>query len=208
MIEGGFELGAKKNPALVLVFGLCPVLAVTASLYEALAVGLCVLFMGITLSALVASFDQFLSRQAGPYIWLLVAALLATLCGVVLGALDPYLEKDLGIYVPLLAVNCMIQGQISFSRRSASISGAVSTNLGMAFAFLGVLAAVAVVREALGNGTITLLSAGDRRAILTIPFLEGAPARFFVCSGGAFIILGYVLAASRLAADTRKGKAE
>jgi len=142
----------RDNPVFVQVLGMCPMLAVTNSAVNALAMGGATCFVLVASSILVASLKQWISKQVRISTYIIIIATFVTVTDLVLQALVLELHKELGAFVPLIVANCMILGrQEAFASRS-SVPLAVADALGMAGGFLFALFSLGSVREILGEG--------------------------------------------------------
>lgn len=199
-----------ESPLALLVLGLFPSIAITTHVSYALALGGGVLVV-MAGSRLVAS---LLAPVIPPRIrfgvHLVVIATLVTAVDQAVRAYAPALSKALGIYVPLVAVNCLILGRMAPGRSSAG--KAVLGALGMGVSFALSLSLVALVREVLGSGTITLFPFGRWNGIVTVAGLSRNPIGAFALPAGAFLVVAYLAALANWAAlrrqEARKGRAE
>jgi len=142
----------RDNPVFVQVLGLCPMLAVTNSAVNALAMGGATCFVLVASSILVASLKQWIPKQVRISIYIIIIATFVTVTDFTLQALAPEIHKELGAFIPLIVANCMILGrQEAFASRN-SIPLAIADALGMAGGFLFALFSLGSVREILGEG--------------------------------------------------------
>jgi electron transport complex protein RnfE len=174
----------KENPTFILVLGTCPTLAVTSSAMNALGMGLATTFV-LTGSNLVISLvkNQIPDKVRIPSFIVIIASFV-TVVELVMKAYTPSLSKSLGIFIPLIVVNCIVLGRAeafaSKNRLVASIIDGVGMGLGFTFALL----IIGSIREILGSGSI-----------FNIPFIPGNYAiLLFVLAPGAFIVFGYAMA--------------
>jgi electron transport complex protein RnfE len=186
-----------ENPLAAYLVGLCPALAVSNRLANALLLGAVMLFAllgtGIASVALERLLPSRLRLAAALRLSarLLVASALVTAAQRFLWVLAPAFEAGLGIYLPLLAVNCLL---LSSSGAGSWSQGALEA-AGRAAAFAAVLVCLALVREVLGTGTITLFPVGRFRGVLSVGGLP--PARVLAAAPGALLLLGYASALVR-----------
>jgi len=142
----------RDNPVFVQVLGMCPMLAVTNSAVNALAMGLATFFVLVASSFLVSSLKRWIPRQVRISTYVIIIATFVTATDYTLEALAPEVHKQLGAFIPLIVVNCMILGrQEAFASRN-SVPLAVVDAVGMASGFLFALFALGSVREILGEG--------------------------------------------------------
>ena len=144
----------RDNPVFVQVLGMCPMLAVTNSAINALAMGGATFFVLVASSILVSSLKQWIPKQVRISTYIIIIATFVTVTDFTLEALVPEIHKELGAFIPLIVANCMILGrQEAFASRN-SVRMAVVDALGMASGFLFALFALGSVREILGEGAL------------------------------------------------------
>jgi len=144
----------RDNPVFVQVLGMCPMLAVTNSAENALAMGGATFFVLVASSFFVSSLARWIPKQVRISTYIIIIATFVTVTDFTLEALVPRLHKELGAFIPLIVANCMILGrQEAFASRN-SVRLAVVDALGMASGFLFALLALGSVREILGEGRL------------------------------------------------------
>jgi len=174
----------RDNPVFVQVLGMCPMLAVTNSAVNALAMGGATFFVLVTSSFLVSSLKRWIPKQVRISTYVIIIATFVTVTDFTLQALVPEVHKELGAFIPLIVVNCMILGrQEAFASRN-SVPLAVVDALGMAGGFLFALFALGSVREILGEGKLFGID-------LFGPDFE--PWVIMVLPPGGFLTLGLLL---------------
>jgi electron transport complex protein RnfE len=174
----------RDNPVFVQVLGMCPMLAVTNSAVNALAMGGATFFVLVASSFLVSSLKQWIPKQVRISTYVIIIATFVTAADYSLEALMPQVHKQLGAFIPLIVVNCMILGrQEAFASRN-SVPLAVLDAVGMAGGFLFALFALGSVREILGDGSFFGID-------LFGPDFE--PWVIMVLPPGGFLTLGLLL---------------
>lgn len=144
----------RDNPVFVQVLGMCPMLAVTNSAENAVAMGGATFFVLVASSFFVSSLARWIPKQVRISTYIIIIATFVTVTDFTLEALVPRLHKELGAFIPLIVANCMILGrQEAFASRN-SVRLAVVDALGMASGFLFALLALGSVREILGEGRL------------------------------------------------------
>jgi len=144
----------RDNPVFVQVLGMCPMLAVTNSAENALAMGGATFFVLVASSFFVSSLQRWIPKQVRISTYIIIIATFVTVTDLTLEAMVPRLHKELGAFIPLIVANCMILGrQEAFASRN-SVRLAVVDALGMASGFLFALVALGSVREILGEGRL------------------------------------------------------
>ncbi|MHC5211905.1 MAG: electron transport complex subunit RsxE [Planctomycetota bacterium] len=185
----------RENPVLVNLLGLCPVLAVTNSVENALGMGAATLFVLCGSSVLVSMLRHLIPAQVRISAYILIIATFVSVADMSLAALAPVVHKGLGAFIALIVVNCMILGRqeafASKNRVPRALLDATGTGLGFAFALL----AMGGVRELLGAGTLLGLPVFG-------PGFE--PWVIMLLPAGGFLTLGVLLLA--VAAWTRRGE--
>jgi electron transport complex protein RnfE len=174
----------RDNPVFVQVLGMCPMLAVTNSAINALAMGGATFFVLIAASFLVSSLKRWIPKQVRISTYIIIIATFVTVTDFALEALVPNIHKELGAFIPLIVVNCMILGrQEAFAARN-SVRLAVADALGMASGFLFALFSLGAVREILGEGRFLGID-------LFGPSFE--PWVIMILPPGGFLTLGLLL---------------
>ncbi len=174
----------RDNPVFVQVLGMCPMLAVTNSAINALAMGLATFFVLVGSSLLVSMMRKWIPKQVRITSYIIIIATFVTIIDYTLLALFPKIHKELGAFIPLITANCLILGrQEAFASRN-SIRFAVMDAVGMAGGFLFALLALGGVREILGEGALFGVS-------LFGPNFE--PWIIMILPPGGFLTLGLIL---------------
>lgn len=190
-----FTLGLfRENPVYVLAFGICPALAITDRVVNALAMGAAVLVVLVCANLFASSFRDLLPEKARLPLYTLVTAVVVTVVDLLMNAYTPHLYANLGIYAKLIVVNCLILTRAETFAARNRVGVSVLDAFGMGLGFTIALTFVAVVREVLGFGTITLFPIGSFGGTLTIPLLSKSPIRAFGLAAGALIVYGYLKA--------------
>ena len=144
----------RDNPVFVQVLGMCPMLAVTNSAANALAMGLSTFFVLVGSSILVSSLRRWIPRQIRISTYIIIIATFVTATDFTLQALVPEIHKELGAFIPLIVANCMILGRQEAFAAKHSVRLALVDALGMASGFMIALFALGSVREILGEGAL------------------------------------------------------
>ncbi|ABM00041.1 electron transport complex subunit E [Shewanella amazonensis] len=188
----------KNNPGLVQLLGLCPLLAVTATLTNALGLGLATVAVLIGSNVLVSLVREFVPKEIRIPVFVMIIAALVTVVQLVINAYAYGLYLSLGIFLPLIVTNCVIIGRAEAFASRNSVGAAAFDGLMMGTGFTAVLAVLGAVREILGQGTLfdgadQLL--GDWAASLRIE-LWHVDNSFLLAMlpPGAFIAMGLLIA--------------
>lgn len=184
IIKGVF----KENPTFVLVLGMCPTLGTTTSLDSGLGMGLSVLFVLIMTNALIASIRKIVPEEIRIPVYIVAIALVVTLVEWILNAFFLSLYDALGIFLPLIVVNCIILGRAEAYAASNTVFDSIFDGVGMGLGFTLGLSTLAFFRELLGTGQVTLFGV----SLLKI-FEAGSAASFLVAPAGGFLMLGLII---------------
>ena len=184
----------KENPVFVQLLGLCPALAVTNSAINALAMGIATTFVLVGSSFIVSALRAWIPKQVRISTFIIIIATFVTIADFTLQALTPEIHKELGAFIALIVVNCLILGrQEAFASRNGVVNS-VADALGMSIGFTGALFALGAIREILGNGSLFNIS-------LFGPNFE--PWIIMILPPGGFLTLGLMLGVFAWVADRR-----
>ena len=178
----------KNNPIFRLVLGLCPTLAVTTSLENALGMGMAATFVLVCSNALVSALRRLIPAAVHIPCYIVIIATFVTAIDLLMQAYLPALSESLGIFIPLIVVNCIILGRAEAFASKNGVIDSVADGVGSGIGFTLALALIASVREILGAGSITIW--GD----LAIKNLNPGPVTMAILPAGGFITLGILLA--------------
>lgn len=183
----------RENPIFVIVLGLCPTLAVTSSTINGIGMGVAVIFVLTLSNLLISLLRNFIPSTVRIPAYIMVISAFVTLVQLLLQAFAPDLNRALGIFIPLIVVNCIILGRAeAFAARNTPLTS-VLDGLGMGIGFTLSLTLIALIREVLGNGTITLALAGQGTVIDLREWIKD-PAVVMALPPGGFIVMGLLLA--------------
>lgn len=143
----------KENPVFVQVLGMCPVLAVTNTAENALAMGLATLFVLLMSNVLVSALRNFIPKQVRIASYILIIATFVTIIDYVIQAISVDLHKSLGAFISLIVVNCLILSRAEAFASKNNISRSAMDAVGMGLGFTFALLCLGAVREILGNGS-------------------------------------------------------
>ncbi|SFR63416.1 electron transport complex subunit RsxE [Anaeromicropila populeti] len=175
----------KENPTFVLMLGMCPTLAVTSSAINGMGMGLTTTAVLIMSNMLISALRKVIPGKVRIPAFIVVVASLVTIVQLLLQAYIPFLYDSLGIYIPLIVVNCIILGRAeSYASQNGVILSALD-GIGMGLGFTVGLTAIGIFREIIGNGTIFDLN------IMPDAY---EPAAIFVMAPGAFFVLAMLTA--------------
>ena len=175
----------KENPTFVLVLGTCPTLAVTTSAINGIGMGAATTFVLVCSNLIISLLKNFIPDKVRIAAFIVVIATFVTIVDLVMKAYTPDLYKALGIFIPLIVVNCIILGRAEAFAQKNKVWHSVLDGLGMGIGFTLAITLLASIREILGNGSIfnfRLLS--ENAATMLI----------FVLPPGAFVTYGLLIA--------------
>ncbi len=190
----------KENPTFVLFLGMCPTLAVTTSAFNAVGMGLSTMMVLIFSNIFISLLRKFIPEKVRIAAYIVVIAGFVTIVEMMLKAYAQSVSEALGIYIPLIVVNCIILGRAeAFASKNSPLKAAVD-GLGMGLGFTCALTIIGTVREILGAGTFFGVSLfGEAFSPITIMILPP----------GAFITLGLiVMVINIISAKRQKGESE
>ena len=184
-----------KNPVTVQLLGMCSTLAITTSLFNGIGMGLAVTIITICSNVLISALRKVIPNQVRIAAYITIIAGFVTIVDLFLQAYIPALASSLGVFIPLIVVNCMVLGRAeAFASKNGVLASAVD-GLCQGIGYTVALVVVCVVRELLGSGTFgggLLGPGGAGIQIIPQPF----PAMQLVMPVGGFLVLGFVLAGS------------
>ena len=192
----------KENPILVLVLGTCPTLAVSTQASNGIGMGLAVVFVLTCSNILISALKKIIPDNVRIPCYIVVIATFVTIVQLVIKGFLPSLDKALGLYIPLIVVNCIILGRAeAFANKNSVIDSALD-GLGMGLGYTCALTIMACIRELLGNGTIFGITV-TANAITPFGLMLLAPGGFFTF-GCLIAFVNYI--SKGKAADKRKNK--
>ncbi len=173
----------KENPVFVLLLGLCPTLGVTTSAINGLGMGLATTFVLVMSNLVVSLVRDFIPDKVRIPSFIVIIASFVTIVELVMQAYLPALFESLGLFIPLIVVNCIVLGRAeAFASKNNPLSSIVD-GLGMGLGFAFALTLLGGVRELLGSG-----------ALFGFHLMKGDLMLVFILAPGAFIVLGYLIA--------------
>jgi electron transport complex protein RnfE len=174
----------RENPVLRLMIGLCPVLAVSNNAINALGMSIAVAFVLIGSNLVVALIRKVTPDDIRIPIFIIIISTFVTICDYVMQAYTPALYQALGVFVPLIVVNCIILGRAEAFAYKNPVLNSVLDGVGMSLGFTLALVSIGVIREILGAGSLFGFPLFDERIAATIMILPP----------GAFITIGCIMA--------------
>ena len=172
----------KNNPTFVLVLGMCPTLGTTTSAINGMGMGLATMIVLILSNITISAIARFIPDKVRIPSYIVVIASFVTIVQLLLQAYVPVLYDALGIFLPLIVVNCIILGRAEAFANKNSVGDSALDGVGIGLGFTIALTAVGLVREILGSGSA-----------FGWKFISGDGMLAFVLAPGAFIVLAYLM---------------
>ena len=169
----------RENPLLILMIGLCSALAVTTEVANGIGMGLSMTFVLLMSEVVISTFRKLIPDSIRIPVFIIVIAAFTTVIDYVLKAWFPDLSKAMGVFIPLIVVNCIIMGRVEGYASKQPLANVIADSLGMGVGYTWVLLGISLVRELLGSGTVLGIQ------ILPESF---QPILFFILPPGGFII--------------------
>lgn len=188
-----------ENPIFRITLGMCPFLALSTSVQNAVGMGAAATFVLIWSNVAISALRNFIPDKIRIPCYIVFIATFVSLVDMVMAAYTPPLHKALGIYIPLIVVNCIILGRAEAFANKNTVMSSFLDGIGMGVGFTLAMILMATIREILGNGTwygINLL--GER--------FTNQPILIAILPPGAFILMGYILGVFNII-DRRKERA-
>lgn len=189
----------KENPTFVLMLGMCPTLAVTTSAINGLGMGLTTMAVLILSNAMIAALRNIIPNKVRIPAFIVIIASFVTMVQLLLQGFVPFLYDALGIYIPLIVVNCIILGRAESYASKNGVISSIFDGAGMGFGFTIALTCIGAVREILGSGEVFGIH------IMPDAFV---PISIFVMAPGAFFVVAALTAAQNKIKNSaaKKGK--
>ena len=184
----------RENPVLMLLLGLCPTLGVSGKFFNAIGMGLGVIFVLVCSNAVISLMKKIIPNQVRIPGYIVIIATFVTIVELMLRAFSPVLYSGLGIFIPLIVVNCIVLGRAEAFAGKNKLLPSILDGLGMGIGFTLSLMLIAFIREILGAGTLTLWESGSTVYRFVIPGLSEAPVSVLATPAGALFVVGFVIA--------------
>lgn len=181
------------NPLFVLALGLCPALAVSVTIDNGIGMSAATAYVLLGSAIVVSSIKKFVPNIVRIPIFIVVIATFVTSADLIFKAYLPALADSLGIFLPLIVVNCIIMGRAEAFGSKNPVILAIADALGAAVGFALAMVIISFLRELLGTGSLSLFGFH----LFTLPVLGEDPMALFVLPPGAFLLIGLLLALFR-----------
>jgi electron transport complex protein RnfE len=178
----------EENPILIIMLGLCPTLAVSGSATDAFGMAMAFLVVMVCSNVAISALRRIVPSQIRIPVFITVISTFVTIVDYALKAYLPLLSRALGVFVPLIVVNCIVMGRAEAFASRNGVAASLMDGIGMGLGFTLIITLLGAIRELLGNGTVfglQVLPAGYQ------PFLV------FILPPGAFLVIGFLMAAQK-----------
>ena len=200
-----FEEGLlSKNPVFVQLLGMCSTLAITTSMFNGLGMGLSVTIILICSNVLISALRKIIPNEIRIAAYIVIIAGFVTIVDLLLQAFLPDLANSLGVFIPLIVVNCIILGRAEAFASKNNVLASLKDGLFQGIGYTVALVIMCVIRELLGSGTFGagVLNGGEGFRIIE----EGYPAMQMIMPVGGFLTLGFVIAGFQYYMRRRQNK--
>lgn len=193
----------KENPVLRLILGTCPTLAVTTNIENGIGMGIAATFVLIGSNVAISALRKFIPDKVRIPAFITIIAGFVTIVQLLLKAFVPALDKSLGIFIPLIVVNCIILARAEMFASKNAVGASALDGLGMGLGFTSALIVMGAIRELLGNGTLlgnpipVLMAGGTIEPILIL-----------ILPPGGFFVFGLLVAAAQRLSDGIDARAD
>ncbi len=172
----------KENPVFVLLLGLCPTLGVTTSAFNGFGMGMATLFVLLMSNLVISLIRNFIPQKVRIPSFIVVIASFVTVVDLTMAGFTPGLHEQLGLFIPLIVVNCIVLGRAEAFASKHNLMSSMVDGLGMGVGFTFALTLLGGIREVLGN-----------LSLFGLKFLEADGMLLFILAPGAFIALGLII---------------
>jgi Na+-translocating ferredoxin:NAD+ oxidoreductase subunit E len=173
----------RENPVFVLMLGLCPALGTTTSAFNGMGMGLATMFVVIMSNLVISLIKDFVPNKVRIPCYIVIIASFVTIVDLVMAAYMSPLHEQLGLFIPLIVVNCFVLGRAEAFASKNTLFSSLVDGAGMGFGFTVALTLLGASREILGGN-----------ALFGMQFIQGDGMLVFILAPGAFIALGYLIA--------------
>lgn len=182
-----------QNPVLVQVLGMCSTMAITTSVANGFGMGISVLIILTLSNIFISLLRKIIPNEVRIACYIVVIAGFVTIVDLCLQAFVPDIAESLGVFIPLIVVNCIILGRAEAFASKNNVADSALDGIGIGLGFTLSLTLLGAVREALGNGSV-----------FGLKFIQGDGILLFILAPGAFMVLAYLMAIfKKLTAKTK-----
>ena len=184
----------KENPVFIIMLGLCPVLGVSTQVSNAIGMSAGVLFVLLFSNIIISALRNIIPDSIHIPAYIVIIASLVTIIEMLMHAFAPAVYAALGVYLPLIVVNCIILGRAEAFASNNTVLDSALDAIGMSIGFALSLTLIALIREVLGAGTITLFPVGSFSGVIEVPWLVDNPFKVMALAPGALLLMGFLKA--------------
>ncbi len=185
----------RENPVFVLALGLCSALAISNSLDNALGMGIAMTFVLLLSNTIISLLRKFTPDEVRIPVFIVVIATIVKSVEMLLAAYTPDLSSSLGVFIPLITVNCIVLGRAEAFAKDNTVSLSILDAIGMGIGYTLALVSVAVIREILSSGALVLSNPFTSSEIFRLNLLSSNfKIALFGTPAGAFIVFAFVIA--------------
>ncbi len=181
------------NPIFVLALGLCPTLAVSVTIDNGIVMSGAVIFVIVASGIVISAIRKFVPNMVRMPIFIVIIATFVTIIGLTIQAYLPAFHESLGLFLPLIVVNCIIMGRAEAFASKNPVVSSIADALGVGVGFALALITISFFRELFGTGGLSVLGVD----LFTLPVLGEHPISLFILPPGAFLVIGLLLALFR-----------
>lgn len=194
-----FNTMINENPLFALMLGLCPALAVTTNFENSYMMGICFLVVLVISNVIISIFKKLIPENVRIPVYILIIGTVVTILEILLGKYLPKLSEQLGVYLSLIVVNCVVLGRALSVASKKDIFYTFKDSIGIGLGFTLSLMIIGAIREVLGTNTITFMSSlseltGYRAVYKVYPDMTLFPNQIFASPAGSFLVLGFLMA--------------
>jgi electron transport complex protein RnfE len=189
----------RENPLLILMIGLCSSLAVTTEIANGIGMGLSMTFVLLMSELVISTFRKLIPESIRIPVFIIVIAAFTTVIDYVLKAWFPDLSKAMGVFIPLIVVNCIIMGRVEGFASKQPLADVIADSFGMGVGYTWVLVGISLIRELLGSGTILGAQVFPDNFV---------PILFFIMPPGGFFIFALFISLNLFIKSRLKGGSE
>ncbi len=182
----------KENPTFVLILGMCPTLATTTSAMNGMGMGLATLFVLVLSNMAISATAPYIPDKVRIPAYIVIIAAFVTILQFIMQAYTPAMYETLGLFIPLIVVNCIVLGRAEAFANKNSVIDSACDGLGIGIGFTLALTVLGLVREIIGSGSA-----------FGFKFISGDGILVFVLAPGAFLALGYLIVLFRKLTDKK-----
>lgn len=198
-----------ENPIFVLLLGLCSALAITTTLTNAIGMGMAVTAVLLLSNIIISAIRNIVPTEIRIPVYIVIIASLVKCVQMLLNAFAPALYNSLGVFIPLIVVNCIILGRAESFASKNNIVDSIIDALGMGLGYTLAILVISFFRQLIGTGSLELLNPfNSEQVIFSISLFKDYAVALFSQPAGAFLTLGTIIGVMQTVSISKKKKAE